>query len=57
MFKKLFEPSPLQKWWDALPEVHKKYAESQPVWTDKDLYRSLMIGIIIGFVFGFIAGV
>jgi hypothetical protein len=50
------KPSPLESWFESLPENHRKYLESQPVWYDADLYRSMMFGIVAGFVVGIVAG-
>ena len=35
---KFFKKSPLESWYESLPENHKRYVESQPVWYDADLY-------------------
>ena len=51
-----FKQSPLEAWFESLPENHRKYLESQPVWYDADLYRSMFFGIIGGFVFGLVIG-
>lgn len=54
--KNLFKKSPLESWFESLPENHRKYLESQPVWYDTDLYRSMFFGIMAGFVVGMVAG-
>jgi hypothetical protein len=54
--KNLFKKSPLESWYESLPENHKRYLESQPVWYDEDLYRSMMFGIVGGFAVGIVAG-
>jgi hypothetical protein len=53
---KFFKKSPLESWYENLPENHKRYLESQPVWYDADLYRSMMFGIVAGFLVGIVAG-
>lgn len=45
-----------QQWWDSLSPQMQKYLKSQPIWTDKDLYKFLTIGAVVGFVVGFIVG-
>lgn len=45
-----------ENWWNSLSPQMKQYLKSQPIWTDKDLYKSLAIGAVVGFVIGFIVG-
>ena len=48
--------SKLSDWYDSLPEHTKEYLKRQPIWTDKDLYKSLAIGAVVGFIIGFLVG-
>ncbi len=48
--------SKYQQWWDSLSPQMKQYLKDQPIWTDKDLYKTLAVGIAIGFVVGLIVG-
>lgn len=48
--------SKLSEWYDSLPEHTKEYLKRQPIWTDRDLYKSIAIGAVVGFVIGFIVG-
>lgn len=48
----MFRKSKWQVWWDALPEQHKVYLSSQPLWYDKDLYKAMAWGVLLGFLFG-----
>lgn len=41
-----------QEWWDSLSPQMQEYLKKQPVWHDKDLYRSFFFGIAIGVVIG-----
>lgn len=41
-----------QQWWDSLSPQMQTYLKAQPVWHDRDLYKSLLTGIVIGFVLG-----
>jgi Na+/H+-dicarboxylate symporter len=43
-------------WWDSLSPQMQKYIKEQPVWRDKDLYKSLAIGVVIGFLVGLVVG-
>ena len=45
-----------QIWWDNLPEQTKLWLKNQPIYREKDLYKSLAIGAVVGFVIGFIVG-
>jgi hypothetical protein len=45
-----------EKWWESLSPQMQKYLKSQPIWHDKDLYKSLTIGAVVGFIIGFIVG-
>lgn len=48
--------SKLQQWYDSLPKHTKEYLNRQPLWHDRDLYKSLAIGAVIGFIIGFLVG-
>ncbi len=48
--------SKLSEWYDSLPEQTKTYLKNQPLYKEKDLYKSLAIGAVVGFVVGFILG-
>lgn len=48
----MFRKSKWEEWWDNLPEQHKVYLSSQPVWHDRDLYKAMLYGAVIGFVIG-----
>lgn len=48
--------SKYQTWWDSLPEQTKTWLKNQPIYREKDLYKSLAIGAVVGFVIGFIVG-
>ena len=48
--------SKYQVWWDSLSPQMQHYLKSQPLWHDRDLYKSLAIGVIVGFVIGLIVG-
>lgn len=52
----MLEETKLSKWWNGLPENHKKYLESQPIWYDRDLFKAVAVGIVIGFIVGLIVG-
>ncbi len=43
-------------WWDSLSPEMKEYLKNQPVWHDRDIYKTLAIGIAIGFVVGVVVG-
>lgn len=43
-------------WWDSLSPQMREYLKKQPVWHDKDMYKSLVIGAVIGFAIGFLVG-
>lgn len=44
------------EWWDSLSPQMQQYLKRQPLWHDRDLYRSLAIGAVLGFVIGVIVG-
>lgn len=52
LIKKLFEPSPLQQWYNSLPNHTKKHVDAQPVWHDKDMRHALIVGLVVGFILG-----
>jgi hypothetical protein len=52
MFKKLFEPTPLQKWYDSLPAHTKQYVDNQAIWHDSDMWRAGLLGAAIGLIIG-----
>lgn len=43
-----------QQWWNNLSPHMQEYLEKQPMWYDRDLYKSFVAGIIIGFALGYI---
>lgn len=45
-----------ENWWTSLSPQMQEYLKRQPIWTDKDLYKSAAIGAVVGFVIGFIVG-
>lgn len=45
-----------KQWWDSLDPQMQSYLKRQPLWHDRDLYKSLAIGAVVGFVIGFIVG-
>lgn len=45
-----------ETWWDSLSPQMQQYLKQQPVWQDKDLYKSLAIGVVIGFLIGLVVG-
>ena len=48
----MFKPSKWELWWDSLPESTKTYLKNQPVWHDRDMFKSLALGIMIGLTIG-----
>lgn len=48
--------SKYQAWWGSLSPQMQQYLKSQPIWHDRDLYKSLAIGAVVGFVIGFVVG-
>lgn len=48
--------SKYQEWWDKLDPQTQKYLERQPLWHDKDLFKSAIVGALIGFFLGFVVG-
>lgn len=48
--------SKLSEWYESLPDHTKKYLKRQPIWHDRDLYKSLAIGAVVGFIIGFLVG-
>lgn len=46
--------SKYQNWWDNLSPQMKEYLQNQPVWYDRDLYKSAFFGFVIGVLVGFI---
>lgn len=48
--------SKLNEWYDSLPEHTKQWLKDQPIYKEKDLYRSMTIGGVIGFMIGVVVG-
>ncbi len=45
-----------ENWWQSLSPQMREYLKRQPIWTDRDLYKSIAIGAVVGFVIGFVVG-
>ncbi len=43
-------------WWDSLSPQMKEYLKKQPVWHDRDLYKTAAISAAIGFLVGLLVG-
>ncbi len=41
-----------QTWWDSLSPQMQEYLKKQPIWHDRDLYKSFAFGILIGVMIG-----
>ncbi len=41
-----------QAWWDSLSPQMQNYLERQPIWHDRDLYKSFAFGIFVGVIIG-----
>jgi len=48
--------SKLNDWYDALPEQTKIWLKNQPIYTVKDSYKFITIGVVVGFVVGLVVG-
>jgi hypothetical protein len=53
-FKNMFGQSPLEKWYDSLPEHTKAYLSNQPVWHDRDMFQVAVLFFVVGLVIGLI---
>lgn len=42
-----------QDWWNNLSPHMQEYLNTQPMWYDRDLYKSFAVGLIIGFALGY----
>lgn len=40
------------QWYDSLPHHTREYLKGQPVWHDRDMYKSFAFGIFIGVIIG-----
>ena len=52
MLEKMFKKSKWQEWWDSLSPQMQTYLSNQPIWYDKDLYKSFACGFAFGVLFG-----
>lgn len=43
-----------EDWWNSLSPQMQQYLKAQPVWHDRDLYRSFGVGVLVGFLIGVI---
>lgn len=43
-----------QAWWDSLSPQMQQYLKKQPIWHDRDLYKSFIIGLFAGIIIGLI---
>jgi len=48
--------SKYKQWWDSLNPQMQEYLKRQPIWHDRDMFKSLMFGVGIGFVIGVVVG-
>lgn len=49
---KLFEETKWDKWRNSLSPATRAYLDSQPIWHDKDLYKSMVFGLALGIIIG-----
>lgn len=47
--------SKINKWWDNLPEHTQVYLEKQPLWQDRDMIYSCLLGFVSGLIIGIAA--
>jgi len=52
MFKKLFEPTKYEQWWDSLSPHTKTWLSNQPIWYDKDVAKFVTVAVIVGYLLG-----
>ncbi len=48
----MFNQNKWDAWWDSLPKHTKAYLKTQPVWHDRDMFKSLAVGILLGIIIG-----
>lgn len=48
----MFKQNKWEAWWDSLSPQMQDYLKRQPVWHDKDLYKSFAWGIFWGILIG-----
>ena len=44
--------SKYQAWWNSLSPQMQEYLKKQPIWHDRDMFRSFAFGILFGIVIG-----
>lgn len=50
----MFKPNKWEMWWESLPKGTQEYLKRQPVWHDRDMYKSFAVGIFVGILIGVI---
>ena len=41
-----------QQWYESLSPSTREYLDSQAIWHDSDMVKSLLVGVVVGIIIG-----